>query len=659
MIKFLQKFKLVVIGKSKNPQDSQIFHNLSLMAFFAWVGLGADGLSSSCYGPQEAFLALGHHTYLSIFVALATVITICVISASYSQIVEVFPSGGGGYQVASKLLSPSWGMISGCALLIDYVLTITVSIASGADAVFSLLPPHFIHYKLWFALFSIIVLTLLNMRGVKESVLTLVPIFLVFVFTHVFIIIYFFFHHLPELPNIAHAAHADVSSAVSQIGWLGVIFLILRAYSMGAGTFTGLEAVSNAVSLLREPRVKTAKKTMVYMAVSLSVIVLGLMLAYIVYDLHFVEGKTLNAVLFEKITSSWGIGGYIFVLIALISEATLLFIAAQTGFLGGPRVLANMAVDRWFPTRFSMLSDRLVIQNGVLIMSILALALLIFTHGSVSLLVVFYSINVFITFVLSQLGMVRHWWNNRSKVTDWFKKMLVNGIGLVLTAFILVSMIVLKFNDGGWATLVVTGALIAFAIYIKKHYLQTAKLLKRLNNLVVAAENSPVEHDPTKTASLIKNPDFSAKTAVILVTGFNGMGLHTLFGIFRFFGQTFKNYVFVQVGVIDVENFNSSEEVKSVETKVKHDTDRYVAYIQGQGFYSEGIWSVNVDAVEGVVDLAPQVLKKYPNSVFFGGQLIFPEETLISRFLHNYTSFALQKRLYWQGVPFVILPIRV
>ncbi|MBF0484150.1 MAG: APC family permease [Candidatus Omnitrophica bacterium] len=655
MLSLFRRIKQIVIGRSKDPQDSKIFHSLSLMAFFAWVGLGADGLSSSCYGPQEAFFALGQHTHLAIFVALATVLTICIISASYCQIVELFPAGGGGYLVASKLLSPNWGMISGCALLIDYVLTITVSIASGADAVFSLLPPDFLPYKLWFAILCIFCLTILNMRGVKESVMSLVPVFLLFVFTHVFIIIYFFIHHAPEMPALIQATHTDVSASVSQLGWLGVIFLVLRAYSMGAGTFTGLEAVSNAVGVLREPRVKTAKKTMLYMAVSLSVIVLGLMIAYIIYDLKFADGKTLNAVLFETITVGWGKGGYIFVFVALISEALLLFIAAQTGFLGGPRVLANMAVDRWFPNRFSMLSDRLVIQNGVLIMSIFALALLIFTHGSVALLVVFYSINVFITFVLSQLGMVRHWWNNREKVKNWFKKMMVNGIGLVLTAFILVSMVVLKFNDGGWATLLVTGTLIAFAIYIKKHYLKTAKLLRRLNNLVVATENAPVEKDPHTVIPC----DNSAKTAVILVSGFNGMGLHTLFGIFRFFGHTFKNYIFVQVGIIDVENFNSTEEVKSVEEKVKHDTDRYVSYIQKQGFYSEGIWSVSVDAVEGVAELAPKVLQKFPNSVFFGGQLIFPEETLMSRFLHNYTSFSLQKKLYWQGVPFVILPIRV
>src|SRR3989338_2514780 len=167
MSPFWKKIKDVVIGKEKNLQDRNKIHNLSLIAFFAWVGLGADGLSSSCYGPEEAFLALGPHKYLGIFVAILTAATVLLISASYSQIIELFPTGGGGYNVASKLLNPNLGLIAGCALLIDYVLTIAISIASGADALFSFLPPYLYHYRFYFALLGVLVLMFMNMRGVK------------------------------------------------------------------------------------------------------------------------------------------------------------------------------------------------------------------------------------------------------------------------------------------------------------------------------------------------------------------------------------------------------------------------------------------------------------------------------------------------------------
>ncbi|MDD5662461.1 MAG: amino acid permease, partial [Candidatus Omnitrophica bacterium] len=208
----IQRIKNIVIGKSRNPKDSAIFHKISLIAFFAWVGLGADGLSSSCYGPQEAFLALGSHIYLSIFVALGTVLTIFIISTSYSQIVELFPGGGGGYLVASKLLSPTLGMFSGCALLIDYVLTITVSIASGADALFSLLPMQWHTYRLIFAVAVVAILMLLNMRGVRESVLMLMPIFLIFLVTHIFIIIYAFCRHSSSIGQLAASTSGDLHS---------------------------------------------------------------------------------------------------------------------------------------------------------------------------------------------------------------------------------------------------------------------------------------------------------------------------------------------------------------------------------------------------------------------------------------------------------------
>ncbi|HRZ67144.1 MAG TPA: APC family permease, partial [Candidatus Omnitrophota bacterium] len=492
-----KKLKNIVIGGAHDPHDTRLFHKISLIAFFAWIGIGADGLSSSCYGPQEAFVALQGHMYLGIFVALATAITIFVISASYSQLIEVFPSGGGGYLVASKLLSPRTGMVSGCALLIDYVLTITVSVASGADALFSFLPADYLPYKLVFASAVVFFLIVLNLRGIKESVSVLMPIFLTFVVTHAFLIIYALVTHMMNFPEVVSATREDLYTTSAELGMMGMVLLVMRAYSMGAGTYTGIEAVSNSLPMLREPKVQTAKRTMNYMAISLAVTVLGLMLAYILYGVQFQEGKTINAVLLESVTAPWSRAwGVPFLLITLVSEALLLFVAAQTGFVGGPRILANMALDRWVPSRFATLSDRFVTQNGVMIMGVAALIMMLATRGSVALLVVLYSINVFITFLLSQMGMVRYWWSNRKRLDHWRRKLAVNGIGLALTAFILLSVTIIKFNDGGWKTIFVTGTLVLLVTWIKRHYDNTAKLLKRLDSLVMAAGFSSAENIP-------------------------------------------------------------------------------------------------------------------------------------------------------------------
>src|SRR5438270_6509589 len=199
-----QKFKRVLLGGPKDIQDPHLFHTLSLAAFLAWVGLGADGLSSSAYGPEEAFKNLGDHQYLAIFLALATGITVLVISAAYTKIIEHFPLGGGGYAVASRLLGPRAGVVSGSALLIDYVLTTTTSVAAGGEAVFSNLPAHWHTWKLPVEVVVLVLLTILNLRGVKESIQVLLPIFLLFVVTHAILIVGSVGLHLGRLDEVAH-----------------------------------------------------------------------------------------------------------------------------------------------------------------------------------------------------------------------------------------------------------------------------------------------------------------------------------------------------------------------------------------------------------------------------------------------------------------------
>jgi amino acid transporter len=651
-----QRLKTIFIGGARSPRDPSIFYKLSLIPLFAWVGLGADALSSSCYGPEAAFLALHGHTYLAIFVALGTVITIFIISASYSQIVELFPTGGGGYLVASKLLSPKLGVLSGCALYTDYILTIAVSVASGMSAIFSFLPAGWYPFRLEAAVAVILILILLNLRGIKESVLPLAPIFLFFIITHVFVITYAIATHFMGLPVIVENTASEVHRMGSEVGLLGIFLVIMRAYSMGAGTYTGIEAVSNGIPILREPRVENAKRTMRYMAISLSFMALGLMIAYLLYGVEPQSGKTLNAILLERITVGWGGNlGYYFVLATLISEGVLLFVAAQTGFLDGPRVMANMALDRWFPARFATLSDRLVTQNGILVIGGAALAIMILAQGSVGFLIVLYSITVFITFVLSQSGMVRHWWNSRSTVKNWKKKLAINGVGLILTCFILVFMIVLKFNSGGWITFIILGALIALAIVIKRHYDKTAELVKKLDILVPVAEShkgipyavhntEPGEFDP------------NAKTAVLLVNGFNGLGLSSLSSVFEFYGATFKNFVFVQIGVVDAGVFKGATETERLQIEIKNEVERYIKLVQRHGYHAEGVTSIGIDIVDEIVKLAPEILEHYPNATFFGGQIAFPKDSLLLHVLHNNTISALRREFGRQGFHFVILP---
>lgn len=649
------RIRHVLFGTPIDPFDLSVFHKLSLLPFFAWVGLGADGLSSSSYGPEEAFNALGAYPSLSIFVALGTALTVLIISASYSQIIELFPTGGGGYLVASKLLAPKLGMFSGSALVIDYVLTISLSIASCGDAIFSFLPLDWLPAKFPFELVALTLLSGINLRGAKESVKMLVPIFLVFVSTHVMAITWAVIVRVPEIGTVVSQTSEEISTAFATIGVLPAIMLVLRAYSMGAGTFTGIEAVSNGLPILSEPKVRTGKRTMAYMAVSLSLTAFGLMLAYLLHEVAPVEGKTLNAVLFERLTTNWGAIGSLLVVVTLISEGALLFVAAQAGFLDGPRVLSNMAIDSWIPQQFSHLSDRLVTQNGILTMAIAAFVVLSASGGEVGFLVVLYSINVFITFSLSQLGMVVHWFKERKAGRRWKQSLMISGSGCALSLFILTFVVFEKFAEGGWLTLLITGGFSGFALLVKHHYQEIKKLLSRLDSLVEVAATS---RQPSTTLEPIPlDPD--ARTAVLLVNGWNGLGLHSLFSILFLYGDFYTNFIILHVGLLDAGSFKGINEVEALRVHTKSETDKYVEYLRANGRRAEGRYTVHADVVESLEELACETARDYPKSVFFGGQLVFSHEGLWTQVLHNNIVFAIQRRLYLRGLHFMVLPVRV
>ena len=456
----LERLRRVLIGAPRNLRDPNVYHHISLIAFLAWVGLGADGLSSSAYGPEETFRAIGDHHYLAVALAAAMMTTILVISVAYSQIIKRFPFGGGGYVVATKLLGPRWGVVSGSALLVDYVLTISVSIASGADQIFSVLPAHWAPWKLSVEAVVIGILLLMNLRGVKESVTTLMPIFLVFVLTHAFLIVGGVTSHAFEVPRVVGEVKTGFSHGLGTIGLAGMFALFVRAYSMGAGTYTGIEAVSNGLQIMREPKVHTARKTMTYMGVSLAFTATGILLLYMLFHVAPEEGKTMNASLIERFAQGFpGPLRYGYVWVTIASESALLFVAAQAGFIDGPRVMSNMAIDSWLPHRFAQLSDRLSMQNGVLLIGLASFATLFYTHGDIGALVTMYAINVFVTFSLSQASMLRYWLGRRRE--EGFKRgVAIHGVAFALCIGILIGNVYQKFEQGAWVTVAVTSVVI-------------------------------------------------------------------------------------------------------------------------------------------------------------------------------------------------------
>ncbi len=653
----MESVKRILFGEPRDPTDPKVFHKISLIAFLAWVGLGADGLTSSCYGPDEAFRAILGHRYLAFHLALMTAITVAVISFAYSLLIEHFPSGGGGYLVSTKLLGAKAGVVSGSALVVDYVLTITVSICSGVDALFSMLPIGWQNFKVPADLVVLGLLLLLNLRGVKESVKLLLPIFIFFVAAHFLLITYGIFSHIWALPGVISTSHAQMTRDASSLGWIPLLLILFRSYSLGAGTYTGIEATSNAVPILREPRVATAKRTMLYMAISLAFTAGGILFCYLLWNASPEPGKTMNAVLVERVFGSWAIGtwavGKWLVIFTLASEGALLFVAAQTGYIDGPRVLANMAVDSWVPHRFAQLSDRLVTKYGILIMGISSGLLVIYTHGKVSFLVVLYAINVFITFSLSQLGMSRYWLGEgRHRAPHWRRYLVIHGVALILCLSILTITVFEKFAEGGWLTIVITTSLVILCLLIQKHYAGIRTEIRKLDTILDEIPTTPM---PDAMAELDPNKPIAA----LLVSGYGGLGIHSILSIQRLFPGYYKNILFISLGIVDSGSFKGRHEVENLEKDTEENLKRYVAFARSLGLQADFRYNLGTDVVGEAEPLCQEVVKEYPTTVFFLGKLIFAKEKLYYRILHNDTAFAIQRRLQFSGLQTVVLPIRM
>ena len=407
--------------------------------------------------------------------------------------------------------------------------------------------------------------------------------------------------------------------------------------------------------VMREPRVLTGKRTMVYMALSLALTAGGLMIGYLLLGIRPIEGKTMNHQLTEEFVAALNFGsgglGTGFILATILSEGALLFVAAQAGFIDGPRVLANMARDSWVPHWFANLSERLATHNGVMLMGLAALAALLFTGGNVATLVIMYSINVFLTFSLSMIGMCRHWWEARDKNLLWRRRLALFAIGASMCMLILGVTIYEKFQEGGWVTLSVTGVCVGLALLTNSYY---RRVVRKARELDVMLGELPAVGQPN-----LAEPDASQPTAAILVGGFGGLGIHTLLNALRAVPRYFKNLVFVSVGVIDSGNFKGADAVDDLRKHTEETLAKYVDLARRMGMPAESFMTIGTDAVDELEQLCRDVAKKYPHALFFAGQLVFQKDTWYQRLLHNETAYSLQRRLQWAGLPIMILPTRV
>lgn len=648
-----KRVRELILGQALDPLKRDARQSLALVAFIAWIGLGANGLSSVAYGPQEAFKALGSHTHLGLYLALATGLGVMLIAIAYNQIIELFPSGGGGYRAATSMIGPYAGLAAGAALVVDFVLTIAISVAAGTDALFSLLPLNLHSFKITVELLITGLLIFVNLRGSRESAKLLVPIFLGFAVTHAILIVYGLLSYPSGLANLVPVSLAETSGLAAETGWLFVLALFLRAFALGGGTYTGIEVVSNSVDALAEPRVRTAKLAMLYTACSMAIAGAGIILLYMIWSAAPIEGYTMNAVVFESILHNMGFAGSQLMLalgVVMALQFALLLIAANSGFQGGPAVLANMAIDSWVPHKFRYLSSRLVTQNGIVLMGIAGLAVLLWSGGQVELLVVLYSINVFLTFSLTLAGLCIYWYRNRRQ-PRWKRRLLLSAFGLALASTVLVVTIAARFANGGLIAIVITGLFIALCIAIRAHYRDTKQKIRAVDTIFA--------NQPYGSETQFPELDPELPTAVFVVGTSRGGGLHALLWVQRMFPEHFKNFIFVNARTVDSQAYGADESIDIMRTDATVSLNFFVNFCHSHGMAAKSYLAFGIDAINEVDSLCQQVHAEFPNAIFFISKLITEKDNFLTRVLHNQAATALQRRLHLNGMQMVILPMKV
>ena len=432
----------------------------------------ADAMSSVAYGPEEVLIALwaagtGALQY-GFAIGIALAVLLAIVATSYRQTVLEYPSGGGAYVVARDNLGIITAQVAGAALLTDYVLTVSVSVASGIDAVTSAWP-QFYAYRIAIMVGCILLITVANLRGVRESAAAFsLPVYGFVVMALITIAVGLWKLWTGQL----HYTPPAVEDQVKQVLPLASVttFLVLRAFSSGCASLTGVEAVANGVQAFKEPRAHNAAKVMVALALILGVTVVGV--SYLAHYLHVIP-MTKVTVLSQIGTSVFGHGTLYYVL--QITTMLILIFAANTSFSDFPRLSALHAADGFMPRQLTNLGDRLVFQNGIVALAVLAAALVIGFKGDVTRLIPLYAIGVFSAFTTSQVGMVVHWRRKRGPL--WKLKSVVNGTGAVCTGVVLVVIAIVKFALGAWVVIILIPVLVLIFLAIEKHYAWVASRL--------------------------------------------------------------------------------------------------------------------------------------------------------------------------------------
>jgi len=521
------KLKRVLVGRALRNEQAQ---HERLTKKVALAVFSSDALSSTAYATEEILLVLavavafgqaGAFEYV-IPVSIGIAVLLAIVTISYRQTIHAYPTGGGAYIVAKENLGTIPGLTAGASLLIDYVLTVSVSIAAGVAAITSAAQGTSLawvsDHKVAIGVVLVILICLANLRGVRESGSFFATPTYVFLASFLFMIGYGMIYYFLYGGTVPVAANEEIKLAEGYIPQALTIFLLLGAFSNGCSALTGVEAISNGVQAFKQPESRNASRTLVVMAVLLGVMFVGTSSLAYLFGVHPHADETVISQ-FARHIFTGGMGWFYYVVQA--ATAAILVLAANTAFADFPRLSSLLARDRFLPRQFANRGDKLVFSNGIIILAIFSSVLIVAFSGDTSRLIPLYAVGVFLSFTLSQSGMVMHWLKvrrqevaedaiHRSEVesdtaipdvylameqskaprfvsdevterNQWRKSLPINLIGAIATAVVLVVFIVSKFTHGAWLVVVTIPVLVLMFLAIHKHYVAVARELSTDN----------------------------------------------------------------------------------------------------------------------------------------------------------------------------------
>ncbi|HWP95805.1 MAG TPA: APC family permease [Syntrophomonadaceae bacterium] len=453
-----------------------------LNIFWGMPILSSDSISSVAYAVEEILWVLVPTIGFASFfwmprVALTIILLLLILVFSYRQIVDAYPNGGGAYIVAKENLGPIFGLIAGASLSVDYTLTVAVSISAGTAAITSALPGLY-HYRVGLAVLLVFLIAIGNVRGIKESSrLFSFPTY-AFILSVIALIIVGLAKHWAGLNNsVPQPADSTASFGTQAIS----IFILLRAFASGCSALTGVEAVVDAVPHFKEPRKRNAK--IVYVMLATAIIICFGGIAYLAQVYHALPNSRVT-VIAQLTLEIFGRGTMFYFISA--TTAVILAMAANTAFAGFPTLLSVIAQDGYAPRQMAMRGHRLNYNNGITMLTLMAMALIVIFNANTHMLIALYAVGVFTSFTLSQTGMVFHW--KKEHCPGWIWKAIINGIGALATLTTVIIVGYNKFGEGAWIVFVVIPLLIMGMSRIKKHYQSVAKQLDIPNDFLPQLE---------------------------------------------------------------------------------------------------------------------------------------------------------------------------